>query len=146
MDKLHTALGNAYLQRYLLAVPSENIEGAVRVGNEILQVKGNASASQHIGLNGVTDKEEILTEVHSTKTIEEQMTQMITAILKLTRKWQMRGDILDQEMSPEKGRNLCRKTPVATETPHQSRNTTGQQSQQGLQAAGIFKTDWMKRQ
>ena len=39
VDLFSTTLGNAYLQRHLLAVPTPTLEAAVRAGNEFLQVK-----------------------------------------------------------------------------------------------------------
>jgi hypothetical protein len=39
VDTFCSTLGNAYLQRHLLAVPTRTLEEAVRAGNEFLQIK-----------------------------------------------------------------------------------------------------------
>ena len=39
MDTFCSTLGNAYLQRHLLAVDTPNLEAAVRAGNEFLQIR-----------------------------------------------------------------------------------------------------------
>jgi hypothetical protein len=39
LDAFHNTLGNAYLQRHLLAIKANSLEEAVRAGNEYLQVK-----------------------------------------------------------------------------------------------------------
>ena len=39
LDTFHSSLGNAYLQRHLLAIPTPNLEMAVRAGNDYLQIK-----------------------------------------------------------------------------------------------------------
>jgi len=44
VDLFSSTLGNAYLQRHLLAVPTPTLEAAVRAGNEFLQVKVNREA------------------------------------------------------------------------------------------------------
>lgn len=97
LDTFHTTLGNAYLQRVLLAVAPENIESAVRAGNEFLRAKGYTSASQHV--RGVTEEEEEPAKVNAIKMMEEQLTQMMAAILKLTEKMVNKGRYIE----PRKG-------------------------------------------
>ena len=45
VDTFLGSLGNAYLQRHLLAIPTPTLEAAVRAGNEFLQVQPNMIGS-----------------------------------------------------------------------------------------------------
>lgn len=76
-------LGSVYLQCHPLVVPPDSLEGAVRAGNNFLQVKVNLPNSQHIREG--TEAKETLGEVHAVKTAEGNMSQLMAVILKLTK-------------------------------------------------------------
>jgi hypothetical protein len=56
MSTFTSTLGNAYLQRHLLAVPTDTLEEAVRAGNEYLQIK--VPNSNGAAIRAVEEEEE----------------------------------------------------------------------------------------
>ena len=62
MDSFASTIGNGYLQRHLLAVPSETLEEAVRAGNEYLQIHTARPFSYRHSANVVDHGEEEETE------------------------------------------------------------------------------------
>ena len=80
LDLFQSTLGNAYLQRHLLAVNTPTIEEAVRAGNEFLQIKPMSMPNSNICT--IEDDEEDRMGVQEVRTtpIEE----MIKTVKKLT--------------------------------------------------------------
>lgn len=82
MDTFHSTMGNAYLQKHILAVVPETVEPAVRAGNEFQQIKGHSSNPGRA--RSKYGEDESLGKVRVVKAAEDQMTQLLAAILKLT--------------------------------------------------------------
>lgn len=58
IDTFCNTIGNAYLQRHLLAVPTDTLEDAVRAGNEFLQIKIYPAKSTVRVIEGEPEAEE----------------------------------------------------------------------------------------
>ena len=83
IDKFTNTLGNAYLQRHLLAIPTPDLESAVRAGNEYLQIK---NVQSNPGLRAIiADEEEEAQRVAPVVTNNTQDTmQLIKLVSQLT--------------------------------------------------------------
>ena len=86
MDKFSNTLGNAYLQRHLLAIPTPDLETAVRAGNEYLQIRNSPGS---VGLREIIAEEEELLEqevapVQSNPVVEplQLLTKMVSDLTK----------------------------------------------------------------
>lgn len=85
MDKFMNTLGNAYLQRHLLAVHTPDLEAAVRAGNEYLQIKNSVA---NVSLRAIiADEEEEAQQVSPVQAKPTQepiqlLTQMIGTLTK----------------------------------------------------------------
>ena len=62
LETFCSTLGNAYLQRHMLAIETPTLEAAVRAGNEFLQIKPEKRGAP---VRGVED-EDLVTQVAST--------------------------------------------------------------------------------
>jgi len=78
LDVFQTTLGNAYLQRHLLAVHAVTMEEAVKAGNEYLQVRPASGTVVHM----VTGEEQEEPKVAAVS--RDPMEEMILAIKKLS--------------------------------------------------------------
>lgn len=81
LEAFSSSLGNAYLQRHLLAMNVRDMDSAVRAGNEFLQVKvGRPEDRSSVRLL----EEELDQQVQPVKTAEAETTTLTKALLQLT--------------------------------------------------------------
>jgi hypothetical protein len=77
LETFSNTLGNAYLQRHLLAVDPVNVEAAVRAGNDFLQIRSAPERGRGLPtVRGIDEEEEPKAEVTTPKTAELLATLM----------------------------------------------------------------------
>lgn len=82
LETFGNTLGNAYLQRHLLAVRPETLEEAVRTGNEFLQIR----PTSHTGVRSLAEEEgEEEAEVQAKQVKADPMEALLAAIMNLTK-------------------------------------------------------------
>ncbi len=81
VDLFHTTLGNAYLQRHLLAVQATSLEAAVRAGNEYFQIQPSATVGSVV--RQVEDEETGPIEA-AQQVFSNPLEALMKAIMKLT--------------------------------------------------------------
>ena len=81
LDTFHSTLGNAYLQRHLLAVPMPNLETAVRAGNDYLQIKPTGPGPAVRVIDGEHEPE--IEGVHVAQAVETPIDTLTKMVLRL---------------------------------------------------------------
>ena len=94
LDTFHSSLGNAYLQRHLLAVPTPNLEMAVRAGNDYLQIKPTGPGPAIRTVDGEPEEDEARVQV--AQTVESTLGTLTKIILQLGEKLERLQDRPDR--------------------------------------------------
>lgn len=81
LETFGSTLGNAYLQRHLLAVRPDSLEEAVRAGNEFLQVRPSSNA----GIRSIAEEEGEEVEVQAKQIKADPMEAILVALTNLTK-------------------------------------------------------------
>lgn len=85
LETFCSTLGNAYMQRHLLAIRPASLEEAVRAGNEFLQIR----PSPNTGVRGITEEEADAEPETQTRQIKaDPMEALLAAIANLTKEVQ----------------------------------------------------------
>ena len=104
LETFGSTLGNAYLQRHLLAVRPESLEEAVRTGNEFLQIR----PTSHSGVRSLVEEDEEClekVEVQAKQVKADPMEALLAAIKNLTKEVEQ----LKQGYRPERKTEVPRK-------------------------------------
>lgn len=83
LEHFNSSLGNAFLQRHLLAVRANNLEEAVNAGNEFLQIRPNTPSVVRTVLE--EDSTTNVPEINTTQTRVDPMSALLAAIQHLTK-------------------------------------------------------------
>ena len=125
VDKFTSSLGNAYLQRHLLAIPAPDLESVVRAGNDYLQIRNPMS---NPSLRAVIAEEE---ELESQQVKPVQANPMQEPVQLLT---QLVGDLTRELAELKKKVSHAPVAPTTQMVPsplvpvHQAQQSVGQKS------------------
>jgi len=107
-----STLGNAYLQRHLLAVPTPTLEAAVRAGNEYLQIQPSSRKGPHPPVNQVEEEEDntvnAVNSAHSAANPESLLTSLMQSMKQLADQMgQMQTEVGAARRNPGPKRKGC---------------------------------------
>jgi hypothetical protein len=124
LDMFQGTLGNAYLQRHLLAVDAHTLEDTVRAGSEFLQIKPTNFPSSHVHVVE-EDVQELDVQVVQANTLDTlmKMVQNLTSEIDALKKTQNQSAAPVQEQV-QISKRIQRKAPRNGSVPHTASRPT----------------------
>ena len=122
LDIFQSSLGNAYLQRHLLAVNTPTLEEAVRAGNEFLQIKPTSFPNPHVHM--IEDEEQEFTNIKEVRTTPldelKRMMEKLTGEIEILKKAQKES--VQFQTKPANPSTQINRNPGFTNSEHLSKS------------------------